>query len=356
MASIHVKPNGAFIVRWRVDGKLRAKQFKDRANAEAFKRELETPAQPVHVPEAFTVAGYLQGVIDRDHSLRPTTRETYARTLRNHVAGTALAGTDIRHVGVDQLRDFWASLPGDRPGILRSVRMLLSKACNAAYREGVIDASPMARAGLKAPSKRRQVEIVPLTVEEIERLAAAAVTPRDRAAILLMAYAGLRAGEVGGLREQDVDFDGARLHLRQQAVGSRAGKSLTPLKTRAARRTVSIPQSVLAELRELPATEDGRLFSETGGGLWVHQGITNAVQRAARRAGMRPVHAHLLRHTAVSLLIDSGANARAIQALIGHSDIKLTLGTYGHLFDTGGAALAASMEARRAQHAQRDDP
>ena len=262
MASIHVKPNGAFMVRWRVDGKLRAKQFNDRADAEAFKRELETPVEPVHVPEGFTVAGYLQGVIDRDHSLRPTTRETYARTLRNHVAGTALAGTDIRHVGVDQLRDFWATLPSDRPGILRSVRMLLSKSFNAAYREGVIDASPMARAGLKAPSKQRQVEVVPLSVPEVEVLAAAAVSHRDRVAILLMAYAGLRAGEVGGLREQDVDFDGARLHLRQQAVGSRAGKSLTPLKTRAARRTVSIPKSVRDELRALRPAADGRLFPE----------------------------------------------------------------------------------------------
>jgi integrase len=158
------------------------------------------------------------------------------------------------------------------------------------------------------------------------------------------------------MRAQDVDFERSQLALRQQAVGSRAGKSLTPLKTRAARRTVSIPTSVRDELRELPATDDGRLFYETGGGLWVHQGITNAVQRAARRAGMRSVHAHLLRHTAVSLLIDSGANARAIQALVGHSDIKLTLGTYGHLFDTGGAALAASMERRRREHTDAGDP
>lgn len=138
-------------------------------------------------------------------------------------------------------------------------RMLVSKAFNEAYREGVIDANPLARAGLKAPSKQRQVEVVPLSVEEVERLAGAAMSQRDRAAILLMAYAGLRAGEIGGLRETDVDWDGKRLPLRQQAIGSRTGKSIAPLKTRAARRTVSIAPSVLAELRALRPAEDGRL-------------------------------------------------------------------------------------------------
>jgi integrase len=62
---------------------------------------------------------------------------------------------------------------------------------------------------------------------------------------------------------------------------------------------------------------------------------------------MPPVHAHQLRHAAVSLLIDDGANPKDIQAFVGHADIRETLQTYGHLFDHGGAALAASMERRR---------
>lgn len=355
MASIHVKPDGAFMVRWRVDGKLRGKQFKTRADAEAFKRSMDDPA-PTQVPEGWQLQRYLQGVIDRDHSLRPTTRETYARTIHNHIAGTALAEADVRHVGVDQLREFWDTLPQDRPGVVRSARMLVSKAFNAAYREGVIDANPLARAGLKAPPKQRQVEVVPLSVEEVEGLANATVSQRDKAAILLMAYGGLRAGEVGGLRDADVDWDAGRLHLRQQAIDSRSGKSIAPLKTRAARRTVSIPASVVVELRALRPAADGRLFPGDDGGLWAHQGITNATQRAAKRAGMRRVHAHLLRHSAVSLLIDGGANARAVQVFIGHSSVTMTLGTYGHLFDSGGDALALSMEARRVEHRARNDP
>jgi hypothetical protein len=64
MASIHVKPGGAFMVRWRADGKLRGKQFKTRADAEAFKRSMDDPA-PTQVPEGWQLQRYLQGVIDR---------------------------------------------------------------------------------------------------------------------------------------------------------------------------------------------------------------------------------------------------------------------------------------------------
>jgi integrase len=74
------------------------------------------------------------------------------------------------------------------------------------------------------------------------------------------------------------------------------------------------------------------------------------VQRAAGRAGLRPVHADAHRHTAGARLIDAGAKPKAIQAFVGHSSITMTLGVYGHLFDYGGQALADSMEARRTAH------
>jgi hypothetical protein len=53
MASIHVKPGGAYIVRWRENGKLRGKQFTERADAEAFKRALERPIAEAHVPDGW---------------------------------------------------------------------------------------------------------------------------------------------------------------------------------------------------------------------------------------------------------------------------------------------------------------
>jgi integrase len=211
------------------------------------------------------------------------------------------------------------------------------------------------------------VEVEPLTPAQIEALADAALVARrggvsemskhrDRLEILVMGFAGLRAGEVGGLRRQDMRRVGKRcqLRLRQQVTRiTGQGASVTPLKTQAAMRTVDVACSVFKELESFvkrhPPAADGRVFHGPNGELRAHNDVNHAVVSAGKRIGL-DVNAHQLRHTAVSLLIDKGANPRAIQAFVGHSDVRMTLGTYGHLFDQGGQALADIMESLREQH------
>jgi hypothetical protein len=71
-----------------------------------------------------------------------------------------------------------------------NVYRLLAKTFNQAIRDGLRDSSRLARAGIKRPSKKRATEVVPLTVEQIEHLADAATSERDRLCILTSAYAG----------------------------------------------------------------------------------------------------------------------------------------------------------------------
>ncbi|HEV8682717.1 MAG TPA: tyrosine-type recombinase/integrase [Actinomycetota bacterium] len=54
-----------------------------------------------------------------------------------------------------------------------------------------------------------------------------------------------------------------------------------------------------------------------------------SIQNAAKRAGSR-THALALRHTAVSLWIEDGAKPIDVQYMLGHSDVRMTLGRYGH--------------------------
>jgi integrase len=55
---------------------------------------------------------------------------------------------------------------------------------------------------------------------------------------------------------------------------------------------------------------------------------------ALRRAGLRKIRFHDLRHTYASLLIDQGEHPKYIQAQMGHSSINVTMDTYGHLMKT----------------------
>jgi hypothetical protein len=51
-----------------------------------------------------------------------------------------------------------------------------------------------------------------------------------------------------------------------------------------------------------------------------------------------------MRHTCVALLIDQGAHPLAIQRYIGHSDIRTTMNTYGHLFPNHDEAIAHALD------------
>lgn len=295
-------------------------------------------------PDRSTLSAYLRHIIESDRDLRDTTRELYLRNLRLHIDGTALGNTDVRDIEPEHLTEWWSSL-SIGVGARRNVQQLVAKALNRAVQEGVIDVSPLKRAPSVKRPPRNQQDVLPLTVTEIEMLADAATNTRDRLEILVMAYGGLRAGEVGGLRKQDVSP--GKLTIRQQVVRTREnGMYVAPLKTRAAMRTVHIPASVSDELTAFAADKTDRVFTGPNGEMRAHTAINHSVKVAAKRAGLS-VHAHALRHTAVSLLIEAGANPRSVQAMVGHSDVRMTLQTYGHLFGHEGPELAQKLEDAR---------
>ena len=339
---------------WR-DGMTKTERAGKREFAKAVRSGEALGFKPLYGrDEAHTFGAYLRRMIDDDHDLRDSTRELYTRNIRVHIEGTALAQIDVRDVSPEDLSTFWRGLDVGT-GARRNVYQLLSKVFNRAIAQGLLDVSPLKRAPeVRRPSKGRAEEVRPLTVAQVEHLAESARSPRDRLEVLVMAYGGLRAGEVGGLRVEDIDFKRCQLRLRQQVARvTGKGAYISPLKTRAAKRTVTVPCSITKELRAFldatPAAADGRVFHGPNGELRAHNAVNHSVTAAARIAGLA-THAHALRHTAVSLAIESGANPKAIQAFVGHSDIRETLQTYGHLFDYGGASIAEGFERLREAH------
>jgi integrase len=309
------------------------------------------------VPEDdFVLTNYLRRIIRTDSEITQSSRETYYHNIRNHIDGTELGATDIHVITPGMIRDFWTLGPAEKGiGVRRNVLMVLSKGFTNAVLDGELAENPLKRARIKSPSKNRREEVIPMTVDQVERVAECALSRNVGIAILTMAYAGLRAGEVCGLRIQDVNFTRCTLSIRTQITYTPGkGKAWAPLKTDASRRTVTIPRSLAEELesfvRSEPPSEDGRIFHGANGEMWAHQMVHHGVFHAAKVAEIAGVFPHRFRHTAVSLLIDDGASPKAIQAFCGHSKIGVTLDTYGHLFDYGGVALAESMERRRERH------
>jgi integrase len=71
---------------------------------------------------------------------------------------------------------------------------------------------------------------------------------------------------------------------------------------------------------------------------------SRAWARATAAAGLAGVRVHDLRHTAISLWIDAGANAKDVSVRAGHTSAAFTLDRYGHRFSNADEALARRLD------------
>ncbi len=267
--------------------------------------------------------------------LRPSTRTRDRSYAKNHLLPrfgamwlTQIQPTEIRRWVADLTQS------GLAPATVRKAYQLFSAALEAAADDGLIANNPARKA--KLPRVQAQ-ETLFLTVEEVEKLAAT-MPNRYAALVLLAAYTGLRWGELAGLRVANLDLLRRRLTVVETLVEESGKLYSGEPKTRASRRTVSIPHVVCdklaAHLTRYPTTPDGLVFRSSEGGPLRRTNFRRRVWiPACEAAELRGLRFHDLRHTHASLLIAQGEHPKLIQSRLGHASIRTTFDTYGHLFD-----------------------
>lgn len=257
-----------------------------------------------------------------ERALAKNTLESYAHDLSAlaHAVGEGknvaeigqLEITEVLRANVD--RGLGARSSARQLSAMRSFFKFLSK-------ERVIEADPTALVDRPRLSRR-----LPrfLSFQEIDRLLAKpdAATPRgarDAAMIQLMYASGLRVSELVGLRVADVDT--------ARGVVSAFGKG-------GKRRLVPIGEVALTALTHYltdvrpgvlgPRTSTVLFLSPRGGAL-TRQGFWKLLKTYARAAGITtPLSPHKLRHSFATHLLQGGADLRAVQAMLGHSDLGTT--------------------------------
>lgn len=185
-----------------------------------------------------------------------------------------------------------------------------------------------------------------LSHEQVQLLAANA---RHSTLVLVLAYTGLRWGEVTALRVRNVDAGRRRLTVEENAVLVGWETHVGTPKSHE-RRSVPYPEQLAPLIDEGCAGKpsDGLLFgngvthmkNDSDAQSW----FATAVRRAQAIDPLMPrVTPHDLRHTAASLAVSSGANVKAVQRMLGHASAAMTLDTYADLFDDDLDNVAARM-------------
>jgi len=200
--------------------------------------------------------------------------------------------------------------------------------CKFLVREKAIETDPSALAD--RPKTRRRLPVW-LTFQEVERLLDAPDTGsdrgiRDRAMLHLMYAAGLRVSELVNLPMASVDLRRGLL-----AVTGKGGKSrLVPIGEVAMKEVEGYLQKVRPQLATPKETV---LFLSPQGKAMTRQGFWKLTVKYARGAGItKAISPHKLRHSFATHLLQNGADLRAVQAMLGHSDIGTTE-IYTHVAD-----------------------
>jgi integrase/recombinase XerD len=249
--------------------------------------------------------------------LRPNTAYSFAHCARRFLAhvGKPLAAVttkDVEGFLLDLARK--GRSPRTRNVNLSAVRCLLV-ATIGDKRRVVTTGIPNA----KVP--RRSPEI--LSGSEIGRLLDATEQPKYRAIFMLAYGAGLRVGEITALQVPDIDSERMLIHVREGKTGPRH-VLLSPRVLAALRTYWRAARPVGPEL--FPG---GR--SQRPGTHLTRESINRVLAKVASKAGIKKrVHPHLLRHCFATHMLETGANLRTVQVLLGHACIQSTT-TYLHL-------------------------
>ncbi len=187
-------------------------------------------------------------------------------------------------------------------------------------------------------------EAVPLSVEQAHELVDHVRGHRLETLLAMAIVTGMRRGELLALRWSDVDLERHRL-LVLHSVGYIAGYGYVEgkPKTDSGKRWVSFPSFLFEMLtmhrvqqREVQSAakewvEHDLVFPNLSGGYLHPNHMGETFRKLLVEAGLPAIHFHDLRHSAGTILMSMGVNAKVIQELLGHSHISTTLGVYGHL-------------------------
>lgn len=164
-----------------------------------------------------------------------------------------------------------------------------------------------------------------LTFEEADALVKGADDGEWTTMIYVAIRTGLRQGELLALRWEDVDLE---RHVINVSRSVSRGHITTPKSRKG--RCVELGDDVTAMLRRHRHLRGPLVFCDADGAMWPAGACKHPLYRAARRAKLRQVGWHVLRHTFGSHLAMRGASANAIRELMGHTSLTTTL-RYMHL-------------------------
>ncbi|WP_449456087.1 site-specific integrase [Streptococcus suis] len=204
---------------------------------------------------------------------------------------------------------------------------------------GIIDANPMSKTiRAKCSYKPKSEEFINYyTKSELNmflEIIKEHKSLRDLVMYRILAYGGLRVGELLALENEDFDFANNTIRINKTLAKSKAGWVIQDPKTKKSKRTISMDAETMRLAREYirqrptPIAGSKFLFNIRPGAF------RDSLKKVIKKYGLKDITPHGFRHTHASLLFEAGVPAKMTQERLGHAKISITMDLYTHLSKT----------------------
>lgn len=175
--------------------------------------------------------------------------------------------------------------------------------------------------------------------------------PMDQERFFLMAFTGMRVGEVCALKWSDINFETNEIRITKTMYmpnNNMHQYKLTPPKTKKAIRTIDVDEDIMKMLKKHKTRQakirlsrkkmiedyhdENFVFCRDNGYPFCQRNIYDRIKSVLKKSGIgKEGGPHILRHTHITLLVEAGVDLKTIMDRVGHEDSKTTYNIYTHV-------------------------
>ncbi|WP_025685361.1 site-specific integrase [Paenibacillus maysiensis] len=238
------------------------------------------------------------------------------------------------------------------------ITTMVKKVFDKAIEYGFIKENPMRKVTLP---KRIKKELSIWTLEQVNHFLQFTKEDRYHCVYGLALLAGMRQGEILGLRWKDIDFESKTITIRQ-TLAHYGTRIKSGAKTNAGERKISIPNQLIAILKEQRRLHEAYkvkwkrefgdgfvdmdivIFNLKNGKTVFPANLSKVYKRDVLSAKLPHIRFHDMRHTHATMLLEKKMNVKVISERLGHSKISVTLDTYSHVLPSMQQEVADELE------------
>jgi integrase len=315
----------------------------------------------IEASKDLTLSDYLRGWLKHYVELNcsPKTIESYRMLVEKHIL-PSLGSIRLAALDAPRIQAFYGKKKesGLSNRTVRYMYSLLAESLSQAVKMGLVTRNA---AQATEPPRIDHKTISTLASEDIDRFLKSAAETSYYVLFYLLLHTGCRRGEALALKWRNIDLGIASLGVTAyisitSSVNKVNGQMITKEpKTVAGKRRIAMSPSLALVLRQhrvvqeafkrslgTVLSDEDYVFSHPDGLPYDPSTVSHAFNAVIRKAGLPPMPLHGLRHSHFTYLLQAGIHPKIVQERAGHSSIRVTLDTYGHV--VGGLQEAAAQK------------